>query len=470
MLALLALTPAALAQDVLLIWDDQGIGTPDLVAALQGAGMTVTLSDTVEYEYDGTNPAPDGFNAVIHMNGTTYGTPMTAAGAAALVDYVADGGGYIHFEWDAYEIDDNGVQLELEPITLLHRDSGFTGDITLSPVRGQESHPVLAGIPSSVAFYAGGNIGYVRSFSDQPAVAIMTDQSGSDAVAVREWEQGRIVGFHHAGNYSDLSTFSNADVSRLVVNAVNWVAVCDADGDGYERAGGTCAATDCDDQDPDIFPGADEVCDTLDNNCDGDIDGPDSVDAVVYYYDDDGDGFGDREHSLASCDPLSGAVLDDSDCDDGDADVHPGAAEVPWDGIDQDCDGADLCDVDGDGEDASDCGGPDCDDEDAAVNTSAEEVWYDGVDQNCDGQADDDADGDGYASEDYNGEDCDDTDPDINPDAIDDDGDGVDDDCNGFVDEDVPEDKVCGTVEPAGGVGGGVLALLVLGVLRRRRG
>jgi len=113
------------------------------------------------------------------------------------------------------------------------------------------------------------------------------------------------------------------------------------------------------------------------------------------------------------------------DCDDGDASVSPGAEEVWYDGVDQECGGADDYDADADGYIDSD----DCDDNDAAVNPEAEEVWYDGVDQDCDGRSDYDADGDTWDD----GEDCNDSDPDIRPDAEEICDDGIDQNCDGEV-------------------------------------
>ena len=74
------------------------------------------------------------------------------------------------------------------------------------------------------------------------------------------------------------------------------------------------------------------------------------------------------------------------DCDDERSDVYPGAPEVPYDGVDQDCDGADVVDVDGDGY-AGGPDGPDCHDEDAQVFPGAEEDLS-AIDRNCDGYAD----------------------------------------------------------------------------------
>ncbi len=232
----------------------------------------------------------------------------------------------------------------------------------------------------------------------------------------------------------------------------------DADGDGFRGCEG-----DCDDLDPAAWPGAEELCDGLDSDCDG-MPGEDEVDAdadglrlcegdcddadplvgepPTWYLDDDGDGFGDASTGAPSCDQPHGAVGDDTDCDDGDAAVFPGAVEV-CDGLDTDCDGALPADeVDGDGDGVPFCAA-DCDDADPAVYPGASEAC-DGLDTDCAGGpgADEvDVDGDGAR---VCAGDCDDGDPAIFPGAVEL-CDGVDGDCDGATDEtDVDGDGVRG--------------------------
>ena len=142
-----------------------------------------------------------------------------------------------------------------------------------------------------------------------------------------------------------------------------------------------------------------------------------------------------------------------SDCDDEDPWVNPAAVEVPYDGIDNDCDGGDLADVDGDGFDWDGIeGGLDCDDADPAVHPSATERPYDGIDNDCDGGDLTDMDGDGYDWEGVGGDDCADGDASIHPGVDTETPDGTDEDCDGEVDEgtDIYDDDGDGYTETGG--------------------
>ena len=161
-------------------------------------------------------------------------------------------------------------------------------------------------------------------------------------------------------------------------DAPTWYS--DGDGDGFgdpaaptvaceAPTGAVADATDCDDGAAAVNPDGLEVCDGQDNDCDGVTDEPDAADAVVWYSDGDGDGYGDASAPVLGCDAPSGAVADATDCDDADGGVNPGEGEVYYDGVDADCDGASDYDADGDGDDAELYGGGDCDDGDATAYT-----------------------------------------------------------------------------------------------------
>ena len=160
----------------------------------------------------------------------------------------------------------------------------------------------------------------------------------------------------------------------------------DHDGDGLTEVDG-----DCDDADPESYPGAPERCDAADNDCDGDVD-EDATDATTWYRDADGDGYGSAEETVLACGEPAGHVGVAGDCDDGDGGVNPGAGEIWYDGVDQDCVEDSDYDADGDGADSEDYGGDDCADDDATRHPEAEEGWQDlGVDNDCDGQITDQA-------------------------------------------------------------------------------
>jgi len=205
----------------------------------------------------------------------------------------------------------------------------------------------------------------------------------------------------------------------------------DADDDGFlaNQAGGS----DCDDQRADVSPAAPEVCDELDNDCDGFVD-VGAVDLGTWYRDGDGDHYGDPARVVVSCVAPSGYVSRKGDCNDQDAGVNPDASETWYDGIDQDCDGKSDYDRDRDGYEHWLYGGEDCRDNNAGINPAAAETWYDGVDQNCDGESDYDQDGDGYDDEGHGGVDCDDLDLLVHP-GVTETEDGTDEDCDGMIDE-----------------------------------
>jgi len=445
LVALLIPARAVAQPDVLLIWDVDNTDTQALVAALEAEGMTVTLSDTDETGYTGMNPSPLGFDVVIHLNGSTYATEMPAAGQIELDAFVSLGGGFISGEWNAYQVG-KGEMLDMTDLILFERTSGSSTTLTLSDVVGQETHPILANVPSSFSFYAAHNVGAVATFGYDEPVVLMQDGGGNDAVAVREWGQGRIVGFHHAGN-NIAGVLSDANVQQLYIDGTYWAAsyqTCvDVDGDGYYDE--ACGGTDCDDADPAVHPAATQLaCDYVDNNCDGDL--------HDWEVDDDGD-------AVDECGPDGVLATGDEDCDDTDPAIHPSVTEAACDYIDNNCDG-DLHDweIDDDGDGWDECGpdgvlatgDEDCDDADPLIRPDRTELPCNGIDDDCDGllhEQEEDADADGYAL--CEG-DCNDVIAAINPGVAEVDCDYIDNDCNGIFHPDEVDDDLDGYDECQG--------------------
>ncbi len=126
-----------------------------------------------------------------------------------------------------------------------------------------------------------------------------------------------------------------------------------------------------------------------------------------------------------------GVSAQEGDCNDSDPSIHPGATEIPYDGIDQDCDGKDLTDVDKDGFASVKAGGNDCDDTNPDAKPGGAEKCGDGIDQDCSGEdlacSDADLDGDKFSTKQG---DCNDNDAEVNPGKTETPYNGKDDDCN----------------------------------------
>ena len=274
------------------------------------------------------------------------------------------------------------------------------------------------------------------------------------------------------------------DCDGIVDNGSTFTFYEDGDQDGYGNelvttqaceapTGYVPIAGDCDDNDSFQYPNAEEYCNTEDDDCDGEID-EDPIDPPTWYYDIDGDGFGSQFITLDICTPPSGFIADNTDCDDTNITVYPGATEYCTN-TDNDCNGL----IDDNAIDAStwyadidrdnfgnaseiliQCAQPfdyiltagDCDDDDNTIYPNAAELCN-GIDEDCDGVIDndtinsleyyEDTDGDGFGNPNVmieecqtpNGyildnSDCDDTDGSVYPGAPEF-CDGIDSNCNG---------------------------------------
>jgi hypothetical protein len=296
-----------------------------------------------------------------------------------------------------------------------------------------------------------------------------------------------------SGSYTVVVT--NASTCSSTSTAIDVTAVpnvdyfADTDGDGFgdiTTLTSTCVQpqgyvtdnNDCKDNDASIYPGAQEICNDIDDDCNELID--DGLVFITYYADADGDTFGDANNPLDACVIPDGYVTNNTDCNDNNANQNAASAEI-CNGEDDDCDGAIdngitfldyYADADGDGfgtgdviSSCSDLGAgyvtnnTDCDDTNSNTNPSATETCNT-IDDNCDGQIDEgvqtvyfiDNDGDtygnpsvsilactqpiGYTPDDN---DCNDTDANINPGAEDIADNGIDENCDGQIDNSIFE-------------------------------
>ena len=448
--------------------DDKAVNMADavlLLKAVAGISLPGPLALTADVNGDGLLGMPEAFCAL-----------QTAAGLRFDPGRDADGDGFTPIQGDCNDgsaaihpgaaetcngIDDNcngQIDEGLPQIAFFRDADGDRYGDPNSPVQScsrpagyvtnntdcNDSDPILN--PGQIWYKDADNDG----FSDGTTAASCTRPAGYRAAV-------ELLATSGDCNDSDANVHS----------ARTWFR--DADGDGFGDPAVTTAAcsqpagyvankTDCNDANAAVHPGATELCNGVDDNCNGQIDDGAST---AWYRDADGDGYGSATVTTTACAQPAGYVADSTDCDDGSATLHPGQTWYK----DADNDGY------SDGTMQTSCTRPtgykisgeltaasgDCNDGSAAVHPGATETCN-GIDDNCNAQTDEglqlttyyrDADGDGYgvlgvttqactqpAGYVVNSTDCNDGSAAIHPGATEV-CNGVDDDCDAQIDEGV---------------------------------
>lgn len=404
----------------------------------------------------------DGYDVVVigsSGQGSTDQIYATAV-ATAVQGFNNAGGGVVSSSWMSYEDPNENIDAFV-PIDQSMRNRAFCNGPTSVDVDSTIKHPVTDGIAD---FTDSTSYWDAPGPADAGAIVLASCATSKAAVTVLDSTRSHGRQVYLGGIYFGLTSYNNTGLrsgapDRLLEQAVAWAY---GDCDDVDKDGSSTCDNDCDDTDPLRFPGSDELCDGIDNDCD------EVVPADEADVDEDG------------------ARICDLDCDDDDPDRFPGNPEV-CDGIDNDCDEvlpADESDADADG--FSTCEG-DCDDADADNFPGNAEVC-DEADNDCDTIADNglptedywpDGDGDGWgdanasgvarcmqpADHAERGGDCDDGNAAINPGATDVAENGIDEDCDGADAEEPDEGCNCST----GAAGGWMWLMLAPALLIRRR-
>jgi hypothetical protein len=314
--------------------------------------------DGVDQDCDGLvdDGAPGSSSYYLDVDGDSYGDPATlVTSCSAPSGYILTGG-----DCDDTRTGVNPAAAEVCDAADLDEDCDGLAEDDDPSASGKQAWFVDADGDTYGDAFAG-------DFCEAPTGAVRSDTDCDD---------------------SDGATYPSAPESCTDATDFNCdgvVSRVDLDEDGW------AACEECDDLNADVNPRAIEVCNELDDDCNGTVDGAEATDAFTFYVDADSDGYGDPSLPVFDCVAPEGTSTSDADCDDSNPLASPEGTEVWYDGVDQDCDERDD-DQDGDGAALAD----DCDDtnpdliEDCGEDTGGGDGTDDGT---ADGADDGAADG-----------------------------------------------------------------------------
>jgi hypothetical protein len=337
-----------------------------------------------EFQSNGVRFRKDNNNDVI-WGGTTFPNGTGILGSSEVIPLT---NGYYNVSFNNNSFDYN---FEIVPISIIGTAViDWVTDVFLTTQDNGVTYKITTNLnPGQLKFRANAtwatNWGTINGTNDGQAIL-----NSPNDITINDAGTYDIVFNRFTRNYCIVSTGEECGIAEGFI--------VDNDNDGF------ASDVDCDDNDATVYPGAPELCDGKDNDCNGEID--DNVLLITYYFDNDLDGFGDPNNTIEDCVHPQGYVTNNSDCDDDDPTIYPGAPEL-CDDKDNDCNGlvdenlattVYYMDNDGDGYgggSAGDfCSDPgfgytlisgDCDDDNNEINPGAIEIPGNGIDENCDG-------------------------------------------------------------------------------------
>jgi len=279
-----AVLPPGTGPKVLILADANGPSTTALASSIVNAGFHVGVKRAPEYNWFGDNPSLDGYDVVIHLNGFTYNVALAQSAQSALKTFVSNGGGFVGAQWNGYEemVSQQTAmsELVLQSSNAAEAESCGQCEVTYNTVPGQESHPVLAGLPSSFTIFADGHDASAKLANDPSTVVLMRVPSGGPAVLASQFGSGKVVNFSFAPNYADFQvnrhSLEDPKVQQLYINSVRWLSgsagiagggTLDSDADAILDGTDNCVIQENTDQ---LDTDADGLGDVCDPDADGD--------------------------------------------------------------------------------------------------------------------------------------------------------------------------------------------------------